>query len=329
MKKAIQQKIHFRLIELFGKDAPAYQTITKFIRGLSFDNKKEPSEKVPFENVNQQNVDKVLGAIQENPNFSIRNIAQETGVPQTSDYRYLTQILHYKCVNLRWVPHILTDDLKIQRVEMSRQLLEIIQKSQSRCFHNVITGDESWFKYSLQPRHQWIPEGSKPMEKERSTFHNKKVMVTIFWGINGICVLDTLTSTERMNSQYFINNILVKITKSDIYKKVKNAKKRLIIHMDNCPVHKSNASSQFLSQNGFFVAPHPPYSPDLAPSDFFLFGYLKEPNFSLEFKDAYEVKKWIEQKFRDIPKSLLKTVFESWIKRLIWVIDNKGEYFPS
>ena len=35
------KKIYFRLIELFGKDAPAYQTITKFIRVLSFDNKKE------------------------------------------------------------------------------------------------------------------------------------------------------------------------------------------------------------------------------------------------------------------------------------------------
>ena len=164
------RKIYMKLQELFDEETHAYSTITKTIRSLSFDDKKVYSEKVQYESVNYQNVDKILVTIQENPNVSIRNIAQETGVPQTSVYRYLTQVLHYKCVNLRWVPHILTDDLKLQRVETSRQLLEIIQKSQRRNFHNIITGDESWFTYSIQPRHQWIPEGSKPLERERSTF---------------------------------------------------------------------------------------------------------------------------------------------------------------
>jgi hypothetical protein len=31
-----------------------------------------------------------------------------------------------------------------------------------------------------------------------------------------------------------------------------------------------------LLKNGLRLAPHPPYSPDFAPSDFLLFGYVKE-----------------------------------------------------
>jgi transposase len=34
--------------------------------------------------------------------------------------------------------------------------------------------------------------------------------------------------------------------------------------------------SNFCEENGLWFAPHPPYSPDLAPSDFFLFTYAKE-----------------------------------------------------
>ena len=49
----------------------------------------------------------------------------------------------------------------------------------------------------------------------------------------------------------------------------------LIIHHDNALAHKSFKVSQFLAKNNMTVIPHPPYSPDLAPCDFFLFPKLK------------------------------------------------------
>ena len=49
----------------------------------------------------------------------------------------------------------------------------------------------------------------------------------------------------------------------------------LIIHHDNAPAHRSFKVSQFLAKNNMTVIPHPPYSPDLAPCDFFLFPKLK------------------------------------------------------
>ena len=50
--------------------------------------------------------------------------------------------------------------------------------------------------------------------------------------------------------------------------------KNLIIHHDNAPAHRSFKVSQ-LAKNNMTVIPHPPYSPDLAPCDFFLFPKLK------------------------------------------------------
>ena len=49
----------------------------------------------------------------------------------------------------------------------------------------------------------------------------------------------------------------------------------LIIHHDKAPAHRSFKVSQFLAKNNMTVIPHPPYSPDLAPCDFFLFPKLK------------------------------------------------------
>jgi len=44
---------------------------------------------------------------------------------------------------------------------------------------------------------------------------------------------------------------------------------------DNAPSHTSFAVREFLAQHNITMLPHPPYSPDLAPCDFFLFPKLK------------------------------------------------------
>ena len=54
-----------------------------------------------------------------------------------------------------------------------------------------------------------------------------------------------------------------------------NGERKIWLHLDNCKVHNSKKTSEAIEQFGFKRAPHPPYSPDIAPSDFFLFGYTK------------------------------------------------------
>ena len=49
-----------------------------------------------------------------------------------------------------------------------------------------------------------------------------------------------------------------------------------IIHHDNARPHTSLETRTALDRLGLRTLPHPPYSPDLAPSDFFLFPKLKD-----------------------------------------------------
>jgi len=49
-----------------------------------------------------------------------------------------------------------------------------------------------------------------------------------------------------------------------------------ILHHDNAPAHTSHLVQQFLTKHGTAQLQQPPYSPDLALCDFFLFPRLKK-----------------------------------------------------
>jgi hypothetical protein len=63
-------------------------------------------------------------------------------------------------------------------------------------------------------------------------------------------------------------------------------------------------------------APHPPYSPDLAPSDFYLFGYLKGHLAGLSFEDADQLLAAVEGVLEGIEKRPCKRSFSSgWTEK--------------
>ena len=49
-----------------------------------------------------------------------------------------------------------------------------------------------------------------------------------------------------------------------------------ILHQDNAPAHRAIATQETIAQLGIEIMPHPPYSPDLAPCDFYLFPQVKK-----------------------------------------------------
>lgn len=62
----------------------------------------------------------------------------------------------------------------------------------------------------------------------------------------------------------------------------------LLLH-DNAPAHTSHFARAAVAESGFVELPHLPYSPDLAPSDFFLFPRMKAELKGTHFSDNEEV----------------------------------------
>jgi transposase len=68
----------------------------------------------------------------------------------------------------------------------------------------------------------------------------------------------------------------------------------LLLH-DNARLHTACATIDALETLKFEVLSHPPYSPDLAPSDFHFFSHLKETHFTSDDEVKQAVTSWTKQ----------------------------------
>jgi len=97
----------------------------------------------------------------------------------------------------------------------------------------------------------------------------------IVWDQDGILLIDYLPKGLTINAEYYCS-LLVQL--KDILKEKHRGKFTngvLFLH-DNAPAHRALATQKKLAYLGFQWLDHPPYSPDLAPSDYHLFPELKK-----------------------------------------------------
>ena len=74
---------------------------------------------------------------------------------------------------------------------------------------------------------------------------------------------------------------------------------------------------------------HPPYSPGLAPCDFFLFPKLKEVIKGVRFPDMEATKKAVTTELKRIPEESFQECMEAWQKRMRKCVRLKGDYFEG
>jgi hypothetical protein len=72
--------------------------------------------------------------------------------------------------------------------------------------------------------------------------------------------------------------------------------------------------------------PHPAYSRDLAPSDFFLFGHIKEKLSDYNCEGREDILNAITEIFTGADQEVLLSVFESWANRVKWVTKHQRKY---
>jgi hypothetical protein len=72
--------------------------------------------------------------------------------------------------------------------------------------------------------------------------------------------------------------------------------------------------------------PHPPHSPDIAPSNFYLFGTVKQRLQTGHGHLFEELEENVDEILGSIPPAELTATMRAWMARLQRVIDNNGEY---
>jgi hypothetical protein len=100
-------------------------------------------------------------------------------------------------------------------------------------------------------------------------------MLTAIWGVNGFHLLDLMLSRRRFNRKYFTEHVMAPLVQTVFPQGRSQYTPRLNGHLDNCCVHFSKVTEQFFIEIQPLHVPHPPDHPDMATSDFWLFGCIK------------------------------------------------------
>jgi histone-lysine N-methyltransferase SETMAR len=141
-------------------------------------------------------------------------------------------------------------------------------------------------------------------------------MVTSFFGVNGIGLVKILPEGTKLTSGYFKDEVLRQIYEESCGSSDLDCPTSLTLHYDNAPVQNASGFAERLAEYEFVQFVHPPYSPDLAPCDFFLFGYLREQWMQSAHSTPGEPEQAIVRTIEDTLRQTLLDVFASWGKQL-------------
>jgi transposase len=87
------------------------------------------------------------------------------------------------------------------------------------------------------------------------------------------------------------------------------------LHHDNAPAHSSHLIQSFLAEHGIPVVRQAPYSPDMAPCDFWLFSKLKRLLKGSRFDSREDIMRNATNELRSLPEEIFQKCFQQWKER--------------
>jgi histone-lysine N-methyltransferase SETMAR len=145
---------------------------------------------------------------------------------------------------------------------------------------------------------------------------------TIAWNPLRVPLIVALPKGCTFNAECYCDDIIAALTQFQ----PEDDGRKFVVHADNAKDHTAQKRRTFCEENGLRLALHSPYSPDLAPSDFFLFDYVKERLEGILFPSYEELLDVITEVVTGIESEILTSMFEHWMERLEWVSKKNGGY---
>lgn len=315
-----------------GRSAPSKTTVydwyNEFKRGRT-STSTIPSSGRPKEAVAPEMIEKIHDMVLKDRRLKVRDIEEACNISHGSVVTILHEHLHMKKLAARWVPRSLTNDQKRNRVTISTESLDMFTRNSAEFLRRFITMDETWIHYytpeSKQQSGQWLEPGESRPKRPKTQQSAGKVMASVFWDAHGIIFVDYLEKGKTITGDYYCT-LLDRLAEEIKKKRPHLAKKKVVYHHDNAPAHSSLKSMAKIHDLHFELLAHPPYSPDLAPSDYYLFPNLKRWLQGKRFYTNEEVKWETEAYFGDLDKTYYKKGIEMLKNRWTKCIELKGDY---
>jgi histone-lysine N-methyltransferase SETMAR len=163
-------------------------------------------------------------------------------------------------LSARWVPRLLAVDNKRNRMTTSKQCFYLFKRNPKKFIRRFVSVDEIWIHHYMpemkEESKQWSSPG-KQAPKNANTVPSK-----------GIIFIDYLEKGRTITGQYY-DQLWGKF--NDALKEEESA-----VPPSQCAVTLIFVAAAKLVELGCKLLSHSPYSPNLAPYDFFLFPNMKK-----------------------------------------------------
>jgi histone-lysine N-methyltransferase SETMAR len=154
-----------------------------------------------------------------------------------------------------------------------------------------------------------IPEAKK---KERQVRSNVKVMLTVFFDSRGVVHHEYAPRGTTITKEYY-QEVLQRLRDSVRRKRPDLwAATTWQLHQDNATAHSSHLIQTFLAKHSIPMVRLAPYSPDMAPCDFWLFPKLKMPLKGARFESREDIMQNAMAQLNTIPKDAFHKCFQQW-----------------
>jgi histone-lysine N-methyltransferase SETMAR len=279
------------------------------------------------------NLDKVRQKIVEDQRISIKEIADEICISQESCQSIVSINLGMKRVAGKFVPRFLSDDQKSIRYDICLELKHRAEVD-PLFLDSIITGDEMWiYSYNSDGKslfeHTWKSPNERWVKNLRLARYSTKILLIIFFDSQGLIHQEFLTQNQAVNTAYY-KEILIRLREKIRSKRPQLFRSRTwFLHYDNAFSHNALSIREFLAEKKIPVLPHPSYSPDLVPSNFFLFPKIKFFLKGKTFYDANTIKKNTLTHLQTLTLQDFQNCFQNLQDRWGKCMNAKGEYIDS
>lgn len=269
--------------------------------------------------------------IQEDRRFTIDGLSLFfPEISRTVLYTIVSEDLAYKKVCARWVPRILTDEHKQKRMGAALTFLIRYDKDGEQFLNHIVTGDETWISHitpeskrqSMEWHHSRSP--TKP-KKAKQILSTRKVMATVFWDRKGVLLVDYMPRGETINAAAYCQTL------HRLRRAIQNKRRGLlssgvVLLHDNARPHAAVMTTNLLQKFKWELFEHPPYSPDLAPSDFHLFPKLKDFLGGSRYGSDDELKEGVNEWLNNLAATEYAEGIEKLVKRYDKCLNLNGDY---
>ena len=154
---------------------------------------------------------------------------------------------------------------------------QLLERQRRKGFlRRIVTGDEKWVHYDNPKRRKsWGVPGQASTSTAKPNIHGSKVMLCIWWDQLGVVYYELLKPTETITGDRYRTQ-LMRLSRAlkDKRPQYNERHDKVILQHNNARPHVAKVVKTYLETLKWEVLPHPPYSPDVAPSDYHLFRLM-------------------------------------------------------